>query len=690
MTDTQIKLTRGNVRARLNLEPVAAELGTSAGVIYDPVDPQSGLVYVRVVASTGLGAPFLARGPTDANVMMVPGAGVWLQTDAEGHAYISGPNFSVQRGAGTNPIMNNMADPANRWVAQQSIITGLSHAISTPATPSTEVAVRGWKPIVNGTAYDFRGAQTTTFTANIPAAGSHRLGVIFLQSDYATLETQFSTAKDVSDDLTVEADVQECLDAASTGAVALWAWRLHDAQTSITDADLWLDLRQFLNVGDMTLAAVPILAPTTAGRNLIDATGQAGVIPLQLRHTTEQLRLEYDAANYASFTVSSGGDLTIAPTGGDTAITGTLKASGHAAFGGGAISATLVISISGTVADPAGTIEGVDAAITTTYTSNNAQNISALRGAVTINASGQTITNFQTGFLGSAIASGATGTVTNLIGARSVTQNTGAGTVIKGYGWYSSAVVNSGGGTFTGFAGVAVTTSTGVATNTTDVLVNTGAPPTIPVGDWSLYINTSKDGVLLGKLSIGKVTAPGSTLDLLTSDAATNAVTNVLIVGHDSSGTPAAGYGTGLVIRGKSSTTAGQSMADIAATWVVATHASRTARLSFYAYDTAARTCLQIEASGTAAMIGFLGTAPIVKTGAFTQTYSTSSHTTANPTATAVSTTAATQTTPWGYGSQAQADDIITQLNKLITDMANAKNNITAIIDDMQAYGLLA
>jgi hypothetical protein len=40
--------------------------------------------------------------------------------------------------------------------------------------------------------------------------------------------------------------------------------------------------------------------------------------------TTEQLRLSYDAANYASFTTSSGGDLTITPTGADTTITGDL------------------------------------------------------------------------------------------------------------------------------------------------------------------------------------------------------------------------------------------------------------------------------------------------------------------------------------------------------------------------------
>jgi hypothetical protein len=40
-----------------------------------------------------------------------------------------------------------------------------------------------------------------------------------------------------------------------------------------------------------------------------------------------QLKLEYDASNYATLTTGSGGDLTIAPSGGDTAITGTLAVS---------------------------------------------------------------------------------------------------------------------------------------------------------------------------------------------------------------------------------------------------------------------------------------------------------------------------------------------------------------------------
>jgi hypothetical protein len=56
---------------------------------------------------------------------------------------------------------------------------------------------------------------------------------------------------------------------------------------------------------------------------------------LKLIRTAEQLRLGYNETNYTSFTTGSGGDLTIAPTGGDTSITGTLAVSAQASLDGG-------------------------------------------------------------------------------------------------------------------------------------------------------------------------------------------------------------------------------------------------------------------------------------------------------------------------------------------------------------------
>lgn len=97
------------------------------------------------------------------------------------------------------------------------------------------------------------------------------------------------------------------------------------------------------------------------------------------------------------------------------------------------------------------------------------------------------------------------------------------------------------------------------------------------------------------------------------STNATNATALVLNLDHLSSGTPAAGFGSVAQFTLKSSTTGSQNVFSITNTWVVATHASRTARTIFSIYDTAAREALRLEASGTAPMIGFLGAAAVVQ-----------------------------------------------------------------------------
>lgn len=97
------------------------------------------------------------------------------------------------------------------------------------------------------------------------------------------------------------------------------------------------------------------------------------------------------------------------------------------------------------------------------------------------------------------------------------------------------------------------------------------------------------------------------------SDAVTNAISTVATIGHNTSGTAAAGFGTGISLQGESSTTSDQDMASIQALWATATHASRKARVLFNVYDTAVREAIRIEASGSAPMVGFLGAAAVVR-----------------------------------------------------------------------------
>lgn len=97
-------------------------------------------------------------------------------------------------------------------------------------------------------------------------------------------------------------------------------------------------------------------------------------------------------------------------------------------------------------------------------------------------------------------------------------------------------------------------------------------------------------------------------------DSGTNDTQNVLILGRNSSGTPAANFASSFVFQLKTSTTPDQNAASIVTSWVVATHASYTTRQVHNIYDAGgAREAFRIEASGSAPMIGFLGAAAVIR-----------------------------------------------------------------------------
>ena len=107
---------------------------------------------------------------------------------------------------------------------------------------------------------------------------------------------------------------------------------------------------------------------------------------------------------------------------------------------------------------------------------------------------------------------------------------------------------------------------------------------------------------------------PATKLHVVLASAVTNAVTNVVTIGHDTSGTPAAGFGAGELFQLESSTTAAQSAARIQALWNDATHASRKADLVLTAYDSGGeREGLRIRGDGSGPALGFFGTAPAAR-----------------------------------------------------------------------------
>jgi hypothetical protein len=127
----------------------------------------------------------------------------------------------------------------------------------------------------------------------------------------------------------------------STGDGASIDFRLQDDGGSMTNAAgiiyAWEDASNASE--DSSLRFNTTVAGSYGERMRIDDGGRLGIgttspnALVEALATTEQLRLSYNGSNSTSFTVSSAGDLTIAPSGGDTSVTGNLGISGNTTLG---------------------------------------------------------------------------------------------------------------------------------------------------------------------------------------------------------------------------------------------------------------------------------------------------------------------------------------------------------------------
>ncbi len=83
-----------------------------------------------------------------------------------------------------------------------------------------------------------------------------------------------------------------------------------------------------------------------------------------------------------------------------------------------------------------------------------------------------------------------------------------------------------------------------------------------------------------------------------------------------------------------------------------------------------------------APQLGFYGATPVIKAAAYTKTYSTASRVIPVATFTNLVTTAATNVSPYGFTTQAQADAIATKVNALAADVLILKQLIVSLVND--------
>lgn len=101
------------------------------------------------------------------------------------------------------------------------------------------------------------------------------------------------------------------------------------------------------------------------------------------------------------------------------------------------------------------------------------------------------------------------------------------------------------------------------------------------------------------------------------ADVSSSAVTDSLALGRNAiASSNEAAFGPNLStlsLNGLSSTAAVRAMVKATTAWVDSTDATRRARGIFTVYDTAARECVRLEASGSAAMLSFFGVSAVVQ-----------------------------------------------------------------------------
>ena len=196
--------------------------------------------------------------------------------------------------------------------------------------------------------------------------------------------------------------------------------------------------------------------------------------------------------------------------------------------------------------------------------------------------------------------------------------------------------------------------------------------------DLSNYISTS-----VGSTGLVTETLAGTAAAIkwLYSDATTNTSYALATFAKNSTGAGAAGLGLSITLAAKSSTTVDMPQVTLASAWVVATHATRTARGTLNAVDyNGTREAIRWEADGTVARLGFFGATAVVKPTAMTTQLTTITYTDPGTPDYAVSDV--TQTTPFGFTTADEARTVLSIIK-------NLQDRVGQLETKLQALGLL-
>lgn len=278
----------------------------------------------------------------------------------------------------------------------------------------------------------------------------------------------------------------------------------------------------------------------------------------------------------------------------------------------------------------AGTLYGISSIVYADPTQNEATPASVV--GMLFTASKRTAFDFYnaTGIYGSADLEG-TGTLSQAYAIRGAIRLRGgapnAGTITQGSALMAGSPVLTAGntGTITTLYGLQVANQgAAYVTNAYGIYIytQTGAV----TSNYAIYA-AGGQSFHAGNFGIGLATTPATLLHVNGGTTTNNAILEVSrFEVRVTNGAGATGLGLSTAYFAESTGNFRQ-VGKFDYVWVDATDATRKARGLLYAYDTAARECLRLEASGTAAMVSFLGASAIARVAALTTGLTVITHT---------------------------------------------------------------
>src|SRR5688572_12585101 len=259
MVLAEIQRARRKVQTRIT--PFKAILGNETGQVYTP---EQGYYWVRrfdradVNGNSTPGTPFRVRSGA---ALVIPRGGrqVWVGTGLDGHLTVLGfvHEDLVAPDVNIDPRSAQPNDPYRQWLRLKQIQNFRALPLATGNTDSMKVQVRQiFYYTETGDLVRYNGTNASThidLTDYVPADGLQRYVVLWLRTYNPNalddIQVTVSTPIDSIDAALSFADLQECADQSDADAIPIQAFRLANAQTSLTLNDTTdEDLRQFFNM----------------------------------------------------------------------------------------------------------------------------------------------------------------------------------------------------------------------------------------------------------------------------------------------------------------------------------------------------------------------------------------------------------------------------------------------------------